>query len=355
MQALVRLFVLLSLAGLAALPARAAFSSLYAFGDGACSSTDNQDTTHFYPHTYSNGRVWIQVLAQRQGLTYSASKNNSYYGHYSSYLASEISGLSAPDAATALFVIWVCDADFVQDMTQYYPNQLNNTTWNAAITASLNNHSQAISSLYAKGCRSLIMPTAVDISKIPWYAGCSTSEKSFIRGRVIYFNTSFTNMLSQKMASLPGLRIISPDFFTLLDDMLANPSNYGLVNPGIDALENPALSPWSLTGPGASYVFWDPTDPTAKANEIMADITQGMLSPVTITNVTALGASNQLDVANMPVGLGGYVDGKTNLVLGTWTQVSSFNSTNVTQAVFVPASGPQRFYRLRFPFAWSWP
>jgi hypothetical protein len=61
-------------------------------------------------------------------------------------------------------------------------------------------------------------------------------------------------------------------------------------------------------------------------------------------------------VANVPIGLNGFVEGCTNLVLTNWTTKASFNSTNVTQTVFVPASGsPQLFYRLQFPYAWSWP
>jgi hypothetical protein len=355
-KSLVQLIVFVLLSGPAVLPTQAAFSSLYAFGDGACTTTDNSSTTYWYPHTYSNGRVWIQVLAQRQGLSYDASKNLSYFYHLSSSLAADISQLSAPDAATALFVVWVSDADFVDDMTSFYPDNLDTTTWNTAINSSLANHSSAISSLYAKGARTLLMPNAVDISKIPQYSGCTSSEKSFIRGRVIYFNTGFATMLNQKMASLPGLKIYAPDLFALFDNILANPGSYGLVNPGYSALDNQALSPWSLTGPGAYYVFWDPWDPTAKAHEVMADVAQQLVSPITINKVISLNGSNRLDLANVPIGLNGFVDGRTNLFYGNWTlNLTNFNSTSATQTIFVPASGFQRFYRLRFPFAWSWP
>ena len=57
----------------------------------------------------------------------------------------------------------------------------------------------------------------------------------------------------------------------------------------------------------------------------------------------------------MPVGLSGFVDGLTNLVVGSWSSTTNFNSTTVAQAIFVRASGPQQFYRLRFPFAWTSP
>ena len=82
---------------------------------------------------------------------------------------------------------------------------------------------------------------------------------------------------------------------------------------------------------------------------------QQLVSPVKISKVTSLNGSNRLDVANIPIGLNGFVDGRTNLLLGSWTQITNFNSTSATQAMFVPTSGSRRFYRLRFPFAWSWP
>jgi hypothetical protein len=355
-RSLVRLILFVLFSGSAILPARGAFSSLYAFGDGVCSSTDNADTSHYYPNTYSNGRIWLQVLAQRQGLAYDANKNKSYMWHNSTILLTDVSQFYAADATTSLFVVWVSDADFVDDMTDFYPDQLNDTTWNNAINTSLGHHSSAIEALYStKGVRTLIMPNAVDISKIPQYAGCTASEKNFIRGKVVSFNTQFATRLNQARAAHPDLKIYSPDFFTLLDNMLANPGYYGLVNPGYSAIENLALSPWPLTGPGASYVFWDPWDPSAKAHAVMADIAQQLISPVSVSHVTALGASNRLDVVNMPIGLSGFVDGRTNPATGTWTSVTNFNSTSATQAIFVPASGPQQFYRLRFPFAWSYP
>jgi hypothetical protein len=47
--------------------------------------------------------------------------------------------------------------------------------------------------------------------------------------------------------------------------------------------------------------------------------------------------------------------GSTNLALTNWITVTSFNSTNSAQSVFIPISGPLQFYRLNFPFAWTWP
>lgn len=347
--------VLVLVSGPAVPSSEAAFESLYVFGDGVCSSTDNiYGGSLYYLDTYCNGRVWVQVLAQRQGVTYDASKNLSYFGHYSFYLPTDVSQFSTTNANTSLFVVWVNDADFVWDMQNIYPST-GLTTWSNALNTSLADHSQAITNLYAKGARTLIMPNAVDITKIPQYSGLASDDKSFIRQRVIDYNTAFAAMLDQARASLPGVKIYMPDMFALFDDLVAHPANYGLVNPGTAALGDPNLTDYSFDGPGANYVFWDPFDPTAKVHEIAADTVQQLISPVNITNLVLLDGSNRLDVANIPIGLNGSVDGSSNLVSGAWTPMADIDSTNTTQAIFVPTPSPWQFYQLRFPFAWSWP
>jgi phospholipase/lecithinase/hemolysin len=367
-------------------PAQAAFTSLYIFGDSVSATTSGPGGTLFYGNRYSNGRVWVEVLAQELGLpnnywystngsnqvsytnlsasttNWSYSGNNwSYWGDYGSNLVQDVNNFTPPtNANTALFIVWVNDADFVGDMENIYPST-NIVTWTNAINQSLANHWTAITNLYAKGVRTLIMPNAVDITEIPQFdLIVSSADKSFIRQRVIDFNAAFTVILSNAMVSLPGLKIYEPDFFALLDNVVANAAAYGLTNAlyngqSIDALEDPSLTDKSLNGPGANYIFWDYDDPTAKLHAVMADVVQQLISPVQISHITALNSSSQLGVANIPIGLNGFVDGTTNLVPSNWAAVANITSTNATQTVLVPASGPMQFYRLRFPFTWSWP
>jgi len=369
----VRWVALVLLSGPAVVPAQAAFSSLHIFGDGVSTTTNNTTGWPIYwGNRNCNGRVWVEVLAQRQGLTnntitnvnWSYSSNNwSYFGQHSSNLVQNLNSFAAPtDASTALFVVWVNNADFVYDWENYPPFTTNNiAVWTNAINQSVTNHWRALTNLYyAKGARTLVMPNAVDITEVPAYTQAIPEYKSFIRARVIDFNTGFAAMLNQARASLPGITIYAPDFYTLLDNMLTNAATYGLTNAlqdghSIGAVDDSSLTDLSLNGPGGNYIFWDDSDPTARAQEVMADITQQLISPATISNLTLFSGSNRLAVANIPLGLNGFVDGETNVVLGSWTSVTNITSTNATQMIFVPPSGPQQFYRLRFPFAWSWP
>ena len=166
--------------------------------------------------------------------------------------------------------------------------------------------------------------------------------------------------MNQIKTNCPGITIYVPDIFTLLDNVMTNAAAYGLTNAllnglSIDALDDPSLSDASLNGPGTNYILWDNEDPTAKFHAVIADVVQQLISPVQITNLTVLNGSNQLDMANVPIGQNGLVLGRTNLVLGSWTTNANFNSTNTTQTIFVTRSGSQWFYRLKFPCSWSWP
>jgi phospholipase/lecithinase/hemolysin len=374
--------------GLVVFQVQAAFTSLYVFGDGVSTTTNNPiaGTEPYYGLRRSNGRVWVELLAQQLGLTnnfwysnnianqvsytnltatttnWSYSSNNwSFYGDYSPIVMNSVSNFVAPaNASNALFIIWVNDADFVGDMGNiYYPSGTNITLWTNAINQSLTNHWEIITNLYyAKGVRTLVMPNAVDITEVPQYDLISSPNKSFIRQMVINFNASFATILSNAMASCPGLKIYEPDFFSLLDNVITNAAAYGLTNvlsggQSIDAIEN--LSNPALNGPGANYVFWDAIDPTAKLHAVLADTVKQLIAPVQISQITSQNGTNQLNMANIPIGPNGIVQGSTNLALTNWTTVTNFKSTNSTQSVFVPISGPLQFYRLSFPFAWTWP
>jgi hypothetical protein len=378
-----------------------AFNSLYVFGDGVCTTTNNAYTgSSYYGKRYSNGRVWIEVLAQRQGLNYDANKNWSYFGQDSGNLVTNVNHFRAPaDAANDLFVVWANDADFVgylnlQSLGPPY-TAAGLPQWTNIINVSLTNHFMAITNLYAKGVRTLIMPNAVDIMKIPEYGNEAASDRTFVRQRVISYNIGFSNTLSQAKALCPGLRIYVPDIFGLLDNVLTNASYYGLTNAlnnlgqgnvSVAAINAPFITA-ATNGPGTNFIFWDQFDPTAEMHEVLADFVQQFISPVQFSGLAQVNGSNQLNVLNMPVGLNGFLDGCTNLGPANWTVVTNFNSLAVTQSIFVitppvppytggtngsggsidpnnpgtnsvpgsPIFNPAQFYHLRFPYAWTWP
>jgi phospholipase/lecithinase/hemolysin len=358
----VRFMVGFLLFGSAVFPAQAAFTSLHVFGDCISSTTSNTDIGPlYYGQRYSNGRVWVEVLAQRQGLTLYPTNNWSYFYNSSTTMVASVSSFQAPSGvnmSNILFVIWVNCADL------WFPATYSGTSmaqWTNAINQSQTNHYKAATNLYAKGACTLIMPNAVDLSTIPAFN--TSVNANFIHLRCLDYNVAFSNTLNRIRASCPNLTIYEPDFFTLLTNILAYPANYGVTNAlfnygqgnvSIDAVDSiPSLT--VTNNPGTNYIFWDPTDPTAKVHMWMANLTQQLISPVQISNITSLNGSNQLVMANVPIGQNGLVLGRTNLLLGNWTTNVTFISSNATQSVFVTPSGPVWFYRLKFPYSWTWP
>lgn len=353
----------------------AAFSSLYVFGDGVCTTTSVQATnlkSLYYGDRNCNGRVWVEVLAQWQGLNFDNGKNKSFFGHDSialvnASLSTSVNNFIPPaDVATALVVVWCNDADFVK-FTQvaasppYTSGHIAN--WTSLITAAVNRHTQAVNTLYTKGVRTIIMPKAANIAATPYYANLGinatqiASNQQFIRQRTIEFNVAFETAMANLALTKPGLVIHRPDTFTFFEQVLSSASAYGLVNTGIDAISgigNPIL-----TGPGASYIFWDPWHPTARFQMYLADLAQKMISPVKVNGISRSGTISQITIANIPLGRQGIVEGSSNL-LPPWSQDVTFTQPftaggSTTGSVNATSTAPSRFYRVKFPVVWTWP
>ena len=351
--------------------ARPAFSSLYIFGDAVSATTNNiTGSTNYYGKRYSNGRNWVEVLAQRQGFgatsltstNWNFSSNNlSFYGHYSYLFVTNVNNFTAPPNATnCLFIVWVANADFVEDIANNGTGT-NLVAWTNAVNQHLTNHFRALTNLYAKGMRTLIAPNAVDLTKIPQYNSSPANYRAFVRQRIIEFNNGYANRLNQIRTNSPGLTIITPDIFALLDDLQTNAKNYGLTNVLDDtfnitsALQNLLPTQWALNGPGTNYIWWGPISPSARFHEVIADTAQQLLSPVNLVGITPINTSNQLQLVNAPVGMNGTVLYLNDLAQTNWLTNSVFTVTNVAQTTFVNPTNAQRFYSLKFPWQWTWP
>ncbi|HSY18011.1 MAG TPA: SGNH/GDSL hydrolase family protein [Candidatus Acidoferrales bacterium] len=379
---------LVLLFGCAGIAAHAAFSSIYVFGDSVSTTTTNQyaDThpTEYYGKRYCNGRAWVEVLAQRQGLGANSTSNSiwayssnnlSFYGHYSPLLVTNVNKFTAPaNASNCLFVVWVCNADFVGDVSDpnvgapggTFSNGTNLLVWTTNINLHLTNHFKAITNLYGKGMRTLVAPNAVNIMLAPQFnQNSDTNYKAFVRQRIVSFNAAYATMMQQLQATSLGLKIYVPDMFGIFDAAVTNAAAYGLTNAlysgqPIDVIE--ASSPVvgllpnaNTNGLGTNYVFWDPVSPSARTHELFADVAQQALSPVDLADMAQVNTSNRLDIVNVPVGLNGTVLYATNLTQPVWLTNSTFSSLTLTQSVFVTPTNAQRFYQLKLPYAWTWP
>lgn len=343
----------------------ASFTSLHVFGDGVCTTTDNTagPAAYYHGRRYCNGRVWVEVLAQWQGLAYDPAKNQSYFGHYSADLLARVTALTPPpDVATALFTLWAANADFVLFSNTYPPpySAASIPAWNNAINQSVANNTEAASRLYQKGARTLVLPTAADITATPFYFYMNAADKQFIRQRVIDFNIRFRTAVASLAATRPGLTIHQPDAFAFFDQVLANPAAYGLVSPpgGDSAVYHLNPTNPNLNGPEANYVFWDDWHPSAKFQMHLADLIQRMVSPPRLEATAATAAEVTLELAQIPLGRQGVLNAADHPA-GPWQPAATIlepsPAGNRTKTLTIPPAGPRRFYQLRFPIVWTWP
>ena len=112
--------------------------------------------------------------------------------------------------ATHLFVVWVNNADL------YYPALAPAAQtwhqWTNAINQSQTNHYKAITNLYAKGVRTLIMPNAVDISTIPQF-NTSPATTNLHSSRRLDYNAAFANTLNRVRAIVSRPDDLFPGLF----------------------------------------------------------------------------------------------------------------------------------------------
>jgi phospholipase/lecithinase/hemolysin len=347
----------------------AAYSSLYVFGDGVCATND--PTAEIDPLYYGkrncNGRVWVEVLWQWQGLAFDDAKNKSKFGHTSDEVVAETTNLTWADAATALFVIWCNDADLVEYTQDHPPPKHGYTSadisnWTIFIDAAVSRHVEAVTNLYNKGARAVVMPSAANIMAVPAYNDFDLGDKTFVRDRVMQFNVAFETAMADLAADIdmPGLTIYRPDTFTFFEQVLANPGNYGLVNPyPLNSARWDLPNPNKQYGPGINYVFWDDFHPTAAFQMHLAAFFQQIISPPKVNSITLSGGNVHLQVANIPMGRAGSVQGSANL-LPPWQPDAAILEPfvvggNTPKTISFAASGPKRFYRVGFPVVWAWP
>ncbi len=339
------------------------FNSIYIFGDGV-SNTNHAPTgvaLNYHENRFCNGRVYVEVLSNWQGLDFGNSKNFSNFGNDSSVMLTSVNQLVLPtDAADSLFIIWSNNADYVNFTGEIEPPWTNPAPWNAMANASIANHIAAVTTLYQKGARKIVMPNAVDVTRVPLYNAFDSASRSFARQRIITYNQQFKTAMADVMFDNPGLEILVPDTFSFFDQVLTHPGTYGMVNfsdfnaGGIDS-GDPAVN-----GAGANYVFWDDYHPTAKFQMHLAAFFQQIISPVKVSPLTFSAGSGQLAVSNIPLGRAGVIEGSATLAAGSWQQDAAIllpfsNGGSTAQSFNVPASGPRRFYRASFPVVWVWP
>jgi len=344
---------------------------MYVFGDSLSAITGSDSmqyppppgttASNYWNGRFSNGQVWVEYLAALQGIPADTNDNFSYFGDTSELVYDNITDgnyFPPPDISTSLYILWpACSDAFTLSIFEY------TNSWEEGITTAMLDISNSVNVLYAQGVRTLIVPNSVDITKVPFFTYTATNlltADTNLLAQIIantssqlaLYNAALASTLGHLRVQYPGLTLYTPDFFSQFGFLLSHPGVYGVTKTTVDALEDPALSDKSFTGPGANYMYWDYLHPTTRVHEAVANFVQQIISPLRINKFTRQGGSYRLDLSSLPLGRTGTLESTTNLLnRAAWTTRASIMVTNSAQTVFIPTNGlgTSSFFRLNFP------
>jgi len=259
----------------------ATYSQVVAFGD---SLSDNGNffaltalpTAPYDMGRLSNGPVWVETLAGNLGITLDAravagattgtvNTNGPYPGmtdQFNTYIA------AGPVDPNALYTVWGGANDFLFLGPDDDPA--------AAIGIAVSNLLAGIGGLMAAGAQHFLVPSLPDLGLTP--RALASPDGGFGATQIsTIFNTSLSINLG---STFPGADIDFLDTFTILQNLVANPSSLGLTNVTEPCVDAAALPTPALCGNPDEYAFWDDIHPTRVLHNDWAIQARQLVAPV---------------------------------------------------------------------------
>lgn len=282
----------------------AAFSTIYSFGD-SLSDTGNVFATtggafppgppigQYSEGRFSNGKIWIEYLKDKLGIplvdsafggatTGKVNTLNNFLGlSVLPGLEQEILSFAANNPvadSNALYVVWAGANDYLPNASSY------NTP-----DTPLNNIKMAVDTLVGIGAKKIMVVNLPDLGKIPQTSGLSADgicppnintgqDADCLNELTVAHNAGLLNLFSSLP---PEIQIFQVDVNSLLDNIIANPTQFGFTNV-TDACYIFPNSPCSNSN---EYFFWDTLHPSTEGHRLVGELAfnaLGIPEPLTI-------------------------------------------------------------------------
>lgn len=282
-------FVAFSLAILAAgaVASANAFDQIYVFGDSlsdngnaalalgnnplaplppnynGSSYTDGPNTT---PATTGPFGLWIDQFAAKIGVAdpqpflaggtnyavASAQTGTSSIQDMGNQLTAYLTARSADP--NALYVVFGGSNDLLDASSSDDPASV--------ATTALGNLTAGIEALASAGAKNILWFNIPSLQNTPAASAGGAASKTFLQTASQDFDAGWSAQLAAFQSG--GLNIHGVDLYTLMNDIVANPSNYNLTNVTVPAQ--------GLTGVNPNeYLFWDAEHPTTAGAALIAD------------------------------------------------------------------------------------
>jgi phospholipase/lecithinase/hemolysin len=254
-------------------------TGIVSFGDSLTDTGNYYSATGQPPPPYdqgrfSNGPLWVEYLANQLGVAAPTASqlggsNYAWAGartgdglvsglipntgtQISTYLAS-----NAP-TATQLFTLWAGANDFLAD-GQTDPS------------IPVNNIGSEITTLANAGAKLFMVPNLPRLGDLPATNTLPQGDRDALNQLTLAFDSLLHSELVQLRQSL-GITIVEVDIKSLVQNVIANPAQYGFTNVTTSALDDGVLS-------GQGYLFWDSIHPTTAGHELVAMTAQAAMVP----------------------------------------------------------------------------
>lgn len=148
----------------------------------------------------------------------------------------------------ALYVVFAGGNDYLDPSNALQPSQ------------SVSNIALSIAALYSQGARNFLIPNLPDLGITPRALKGGTEAETRLTNLTIAHNTLLNEAINDLTNLLPQSNFIPLDFYGLLHNVAANPSQLGITNitePSFDATTG------TIVGDPNTHLFWDEIHPTA--------------------------------------------------------------------------------------------
>ena len=229
----------------------------------------------YYQGRYSNGRVWIEYLAESLHLSSKQTNNFAYGGattgsvgnSYVPSLLNQVQSFTQTHQKTnpdALYVLWAGANDYLQGVS--------------SATVPVKNLTIAINSLTDVGAKKILVGNLPDLGQLP-VTRTSTNSVN-LSALTQAHNQGLRRSLKILSQQHSDLEIVVLDANTLYRDAIANPAAFNFTN-----VTSPCLSGSSICSNPDQFLFWDGIHPTAAAHRIIGETAfstiqeAGMINP----------------------------------------------------------------------------
>lgn len=212
----------------------------------------------YFQGRYSNGRVWVEYLAERLGLAAGQVNNFACGGATSgSQSTSLVPGLlrqvesftqtNSELSPTGLYVLWAGANDYLQGA--------------GSAVASVQNILDAIRTLSDAGAKRLLVANLPNLGQLPATSSGANSAKLVSLTQT--HNQELRRALKQ-LGQQSELEMMTLDAYALYEAASSSPAQFGFTN-----VTTACLSGTGVCGNPDQFLFWDGIHPTTAAHRIL--------------------------------------------------------------------------------------